>query len=191
MGFNGSLILARTRASATELLAVPESVEMWVGDPVDCPDGWRVLTVRPYGEELVDDPLVARLAWLTGAPVLVARVYRSDYAVVRGCAPGAEVWSLELNVRFVVEQAVWEAFGCTEEDEGITAEEWEECVSEVTERWERERAEAAQALRGWADAAGLPVTEDQAARAVEAEEVYAEDAVWEMFQRVGVAVPAE
>ncbi|GAA1163354.1 hypothetical protein F4556_000385 [Kitasatospora gansuensis] len=191
MGFNGYLVLARTKEAVTDLLDLSAADEVQLHEPIDCPEGWRVLGLRPYpAEDLVDDGQVRRLAADTGAPVLVCQVFRSDYAEVRGCAPGGRVWSAEFNVRLVVEQAVLEEFGCTEDD-GLSAEEWQECVDAVTARWDAERADALGHALSWAAAAGHEVSRDAVAEVVNGAESFAEAAVHELFRCLGVRVPVE
>jgi hypothetical protein len=192
MGFNGYLVLARTRKAATELFEFPPSTELNLNEPTDWPDGWRVmgLSPRPKGD-LIDDGQVRRAADVVGAPVLVCEVIMSDYAIVRGCAPGGEVWSAELNVRLVVELAVQEEFDVTEEDDGLTAAEWQECVDAVTARWEADRARALEHALSWAAAAGHQVDPAGVAEVVHGRDTFAGVAVHDLFRSLGVRIPLD
>ncbi|RPE35666.1 hypothetical protein [Kitasatospora cineracea] len=165
MGFTGHLIVFR--AGSAELPEVPEPAEV-----LSCPGGWRVLT--DYG---------------TAAPALVARVLHGDRSEIHGCLPGGPAWMFEQAVHLVVEQAVRERFGCEQDDEGLSAEEWQECVDEVTAEWEQQRAEALGHALARARAAGLPCDPRQVELAVESDELYAEHAAWDLLRALGVPVP--
>ncbi|MFI0938508.1 hypothetical protein [Streptomyces sp. NPDC021020] len=190
MGFNGYLVLGRTQEAVTELFDFPPSAEMNVYEPADYPDGWRVMGLRPYpNENLIGDDQVRHVADITGAPALVCHVFLSDYAIVRGCAPGGEVWSAELNVRLAVEAGVLEEFGVTQDDDGLTAAEWQECVDAVTARWEADRARMLDHALSWAAAAGHEVDPAGVMEVVSGTDTYAEVAVHNLFRSLGVRIP--
>ncbi|ROR45315.1 hypothetical protein [Kitasatospora cineracea] len=182
MGFTGHLIVFR--AGSAELPEVPEPAEV-----LPCPGGWHVLTDYGTAAPAPPDDLAARLAGRTAAPALVARVLHGDRSEIHGCLPGGPAWMFEQAVHLVVEQAVRERFGCEQDDEGLSAEEWQECVDEVTAEWEQQRAEALGHALARARAAGLPCDPRQVELAVESDELYAEHAAWDLLRALGVPVP--
>ncbi|MFF2817110.1 hypothetical protein ACFVT9_16520 [Kitasatospora cineracea] len=184
MGFTGHLIVFR--AGSAELPEVPDPAEV-----LSCPGGWHVLTGSGTAAPGSPGDLAARLAERTAAPALVARVFHSDWSEIHGCLPGGPAWMFEQAVHLVVEQAVRERFGCEQDDEGLSAEEWQECVDEVTAEWEQQRAEALGHALAWAGAAGLPFDPQQVELAVESDELYAEHAAWDLLRALGVPVPPD
>ncbi|WP_331745154.1 hypothetical protein [Kitasatospora sp. NBC_01300] len=190
MGFNGYIVLARTHRTVTELFDLPPEKRP-LYEPTDGPDGWRVMRLRLDADQEIGDGQVRQAADALGAPVLVCQVVMSDYAIVRGCAPGGELWSAELNVRLAVESGVFEEFGVSEEDEELTAAEWQECVEVVTARWEADRTEALEHALSWAAAAGHEVDPAGVAEVVYGKVLYAEDSVHDLFRSLAIRIPPD
>ncbi|MFE9421686.1 hypothetical protein ACFYNO_01850 [Kitasatospora sp. NPDC006697] len=183
VGFYGYLVLARTRESFAELFRLPSWTEEYLDDPATYADGWRVFRLRDHSHrELVPDGPVRAVAAITGSPVLVCQVYRSDYATLRGCVPGGELWRAEFNVELDLWDAVREEFGVREGEP-----EWEKCVEAVTVQWEAARAEVLAQVLAWAAAAGLEVDAAAVAAAVRNRwERQTEAAVYELFRSLGL-----
>jgi hypothetical protein len=93
MGFTGSLVLARTRTSLTDLEPVARHDAQLVGRRED---GWQFAAVHTG---YTQDPLAwaAALVDATAAPVLIAAVSDSDTARLAADSPDGHRWVAVLN----------------------------------------------------------------------------------------------